>query len=64
MAEEQAREQGARALYIGANAFVPCVDFYLARGAQIVRMTDIRLSAVLPGAVITLAKFLGDDHAG
>ncbi len=56
MAEERANEASARAMYIGANPFVPCIDFYLARGAQIVRMTDVRLFSALPGSGITLAK--------
>ncbi len=44
-------------MYIGSNPMVPCVDFYLARGAQIVRMTDVRLATVLEGGAIVLAKF-------
>ena len=56
MAVERAQEAAARAMYIGANSIVPCVDFYLRRGAQIVRMTDLRLVSALPGAGITLAK--------
>ena len=56
MAEERAKDVGARTMYIGANPMVPCVDFYLGRGAQIVRMTDVRLVSALPGAGITLAK--------
>ncbi len=63
MAEERARDADARTMYIGANPIVPCVDFYLARGAQIVRMTDVRLASVLEGGAIVLAKFLGDADA-
>ena len=55
MAEEHAKAGDARTMYIGANPMVPCVDFYLARGAQIVRMTDVRLSTVLEGGAIVLA---------
>ena len=63
MAEERAKVGEARAMYIGANPIVPCVDFYLGRGAQIVRMTDVRLTAALEGGAIVLAKFLGDARA-
>lgn len=56
MAEERARDAEARTIYIGGNPMVPCVDFYLARGAQIVRITDVRLATVLEGGAIVLAK--------
>ena len=56
MAEERAQDAAARAMYIGANSLVQCVDFYLAQRAQIVRMTDVRLVSALPGGAVVLAK--------
>ena len=56
LAEERARESDATALYIGANPIVPCVDFYLAHGARIIRLTNSRLVRGLSGGNIVLAQ--------
>jgi GNAT superfamily N-acetyltransferase len=55
LAEDRARASHATAMYIGSNPIVPCVDFYLGRGAQLMSLTDRRVVRALPGGAIVLA---------